>query len=285
MNRGHDNRGEQWRGAHKEIDSKRSGNPSLRRHGLAICFECEFCGRTIELTIAQHKGQSLLAWRGANGHFDKRTRCRRAGGSGVSGSAMRRSLPQMRCLQGPGNSHGLHDASTDADQIHELWSKYPGKLVGVPTGKKSGFDVLDLDSAKQPEAVPWWMSNRQRIPHTRIHQTGSGGLHVIFKHNSCRTGNNRLGQGIDVKANGGYIVWWPAFGRRVSCDAPVNEWPDWLIAKQQPKAPPIWFPAWRLQGSWAGCEVRGVASRGRPQLRCVLGILPSIRSSQCRACL
>ena len=47
-----------------EIDNKGSGNPSWRRHGLAICFECEFCGRTSELTIAQHKGQSLLAWRG-----------------------------------------------------------------------------------------------------------------------------------------------------------------------------------------------------------------------------
>ena len=128
-------------------------------------------------------------------------------------------------------------------KIRELWRKYPGRLVGVPTGKLSGLDVLDLDSAKQPEAVPWWMSNRQRIPQTRIHQTGSGGLHIIFKHNElARTGNNRLGQGIDVKAAGGYIVWWPAFGRRVSCDAPINEWPDWLIAKQQPKAPPILFP-------------------------------------------
>ena len=49
----------------KELDSRRSGNPSFRRDGVAICFECEFCGRTSELTIAQHKGQSLLAWRGA----------------------------------------------------------------------------------------------------------------------------------------------------------------------------------------------------------------------------
>jgi hypothetical protein len=151
----------------------------------------------------------------------------------------------LKCdiCKAPASPHGFQDASTDAEQIQELWSKHPGKLVGVPTGKTSGFDVLDLDSAKQPEAVPWWMSNRQRIPHTRIHQTGSGGLHIIFKHNElARTGNNRLGQGIDVKANGGYIVWWPAFGRRVSCDAPVNEWPDWLIAKQQPKAPPSSFP-------------------------------------------
>jgi hypothetical protein len=47
-----------------ETDDNGSGNPSFRRDGVAICFECELCGRTSELTIAQHKGQSLLAWRG-----------------------------------------------------------------------------------------------------------------------------------------------------------------------------------------------------------------------------
>ena len=53
----------------KELDSRCSGNPSFRRDGVAICFECEFCGRTSELTIAQHKGQSLLAWRGTEWTF------------------------------------------------------------------------------------------------------------------------------------------------------------------------------------------------------------------------
>jgi hypothetical protein len=151
----------------------------------------------------------------------------------------------LKCdvCKAPATPHGFEDASSDARQVEELWNRFPGRLVGVPTGTISGFDVLDLDSAKQPAAVPWWMSNRQRIPHTRVHQTGSGGLHLIFKHNElARTGNNRLGDGIDVKANGGYIVWWPAFGRRVPCDAPISEWPDWLIAKQQPKAPPSSFP-------------------------------------------
>ena len=42
-------------------------NPSSRRHGLAIQFECEMCGLVGELTIAQHKGSTLLAWRGEGG--------------------------------------------------------------------------------------------------------------------------------------------------------------------------------------------------------------------------
>jgi hypothetical protein len=136
-------------------------------------------------------------------------------------------------------------------------------LIGVPTGKISNVDVLDLDSAKHPEAVNWWMSNRQRIPHTRTHQTGSGGLHIFFRHNElARTGNGRLGEGIDVKANGGYVVWWPAFGRKLVCDRPISEWPDWLIAKQQPKPPRDFLPS--KPGSRAGLEpvAKFVASLG-----------------------
>jgi hypothetical protein len=38
-------------------------NPSSRRHGLVIAFACEECGCRPELTLAQHKGVSLLEWR------------------------------------------------------------------------------------------------------------------------------------------------------------------------------------------------------------------------------
>jgi hypothetical protein len=38
-------------------------NPSRRRDGLAIEFDCEYCGDGVELTIEQHKGQTFLHWR------------------------------------------------------------------------------------------------------------------------------------------------------------------------------------------------------------------------------
>jgi hypothetical protein len=117
-----------------------------------------------------------------------------------------------------------------------MWRQYPGGLIGVPTGETSDVDALDLDSAKHPEAVVLWMSNQNRIPLTRTHQSGNGGLHLLFRHHGLsRTGNGRIGPGIDVKANGGYIVWWPAYGRKLVKDLPISEWPDWLIFKQQPK--------------------------------------------------
>jgi hypothetical protein len=50
------------------VPSHGSGNPSSRRDGLAIQFWCEGCGGgksedTIELTIAQRKGMTEMAWR------------------------------------------------------------------------------------------------------------------------------------------------------------------------------------------------------------------------------
>ena len=45
------------------LPSGQTDNPSDRRQGLAIAFDCESCGEGIELTLAQHKGISVAAWR------------------------------------------------------------------------------------------------------------------------------------------------------------------------------------------------------------------------------
>jgi hypothetical protein len=52
----------------ERIDSSAAGNPSLRRDGIAVRFWCESCcpqesSDIIELTIAQHKGQTEIGWR------------------------------------------------------------------------------------------------------------------------------------------------------------------------------------------------------------------------------
>jgi hypothetical protein len=44
------------------LPSATCGNPSRRRDGLAIEFECEQCGDGLCLTITQHKGDTLVAW-------------------------------------------------------------------------------------------------------------------------------------------------------------------------------------------------------------------------------
>jgi hypothetical protein len=45
------------------VPSSQSRNPSSRRDGLAIEFNCESCDGLSELTVEQHKGSTYLNWR------------------------------------------------------------------------------------------------------------------------------------------------------------------------------------------------------------------------------
>jgi len=42
------------------VDSSQDGNPSRRRQGLRVVFECEICTSKTALSILQHKGGSYL---------------------------------------------------------------------------------------------------------------------------------------------------------------------------------------------------------------------------------
>jgi hypothetical protein len=130
-------------------------------------------------------------------------------------------------------------ASTDHEKVRQLWRDHPGGLVGVPTGKGSGFDVLDLDFGRHQESRDWWRENRHRVPRTRIHRTRSGGIHVLFQHNDivrCTAGKIRLG--VDTRSTGGYIIHWPSHGLPVISTALPAPWPDWLLAEFKPKPAP-----------------------------------------------
>lgn len=47
----------------EEVDGSGPLNPSPRRNGIVIYFECEHCDDDVVLTLAQHKGATIAAWR------------------------------------------------------------------------------------------------------------------------------------------------------------------------------------------------------------------------------
>ena len=77
--------------------------------------------------------------------------------------------------------HGFHDATTDPAQIAWLWANWPGSLIGVATGTRSGVSVLDIDP-DHPEAFLWWEDNHERLPSTRTYRTRRGGAHLWMQH-------------------------------------------------------------------------------------------------------
>jgi hypothetical protein len=90
----------------------------------------------------------------------------------------------------------------------------------------SGFDVLDVDVA----GLSWLDEVWDRLPPTRAHATRSGGRHLFFKHaDGLRNSVGRVSDGVDVRADGGFVIWWPRQGLRVLSDAEIAEWPAWLL--------------------------------------------------------
>lgn len=49
------------------VDTSMTGNPSARRQGLVIHFWCEGCRAQLQLSVAQHKGQTLINFDVAEG--------------------------------------------------------------------------------------------------------------------------------------------------------------------------------------------------------------------------
>src|SRR6266487_2410651 len=129
--------------------------------------------------------------------------------------ALKLGMPCFPCKENkaPAPHRGFYAATKDPAELQRLWKQFPGPLIGVPTGTVSGLDVLDIDSSKHNEAVCWWMSNRLLIPGTRAHRTRSGGMHLLFRHDArAKQSASRIAPGVDVRAEGGYIIWWPAAG-------------------------------------------------------------------------
>jgi hypothetical protein len=130
-------------------------------------------------------------------------------------------LPIFPCnlTKEPLSVHGFKSARRGAK-----WQGWP--LVGFPTGAASGIDVLDID----PTGVKWFGANFDALPQTRAHETQRG-LHLLFKHApGLRCSTSKVADGVDVRADGGYAIWWPATGRPIE-DWPICEMPDWLVAE------------------------------------------------------
>ena len=149
----------------------------------------------------------------------------------------RRGLPVFPCLpdKSPAVRGGFKSATTDRLQIKQ-W-RWDGLLIGLRTGMQSGIAVLDVDTARHPEAEEWLQTNKRRLPVTRSHLTRSGGLHLLFRANeSVRINASLIAPGIDVRGEGGYIIWWPAHRCPVLDFLPLAElpdWPDWLVVDRR----------------------------------------------------
>src|ERR1700731_1169986 len=103
---------------------------------------------------------------------------------------------------------GYLDATRDLAQIAKWWAECPQANIGIATGAPSGFFVLDVDPRHEGDKTLDALIQRHGpLPDTLVSLTGGGGRHFLFRH-VAGIGNSasRLGAGLDVRGDGGYIV-------------------------------------------------------------------------------
>lgn len=135
------------------------------------------------------------------------------------------SGPKFPCTttKRPASGNGFYSAQPNVDD--SAW-----ELVGIPTGAISGFDVVDVDV----EGMDWLSANAHKLPLTRVQVTRSGGRHLFFRHvEGMRCSAGRIAAGVDVRADGGYVIDWSREGYATEIRE-IAEWPEWLSELAMP---------------------------------------------------
>jgi putative DNA primase/helicase len=107
----------------------------------------------------------------------------------------------------PMTYNGHLAATTDETTIRSWWASTPDANVAIATG--GALLVIDVDPRHDGDATLAALEHAHgELPSTPEVLTGGGGRHVYFRHPgvTVRVGANVLGRGVDVKAEGGYVV-------------------------------------------------------------------------------
>ena len=162
---------------------------------------------------------------------------------------------------------GLHAATADPEVVERWWARWPTANVGIRTGLESGLVVLDIDPRHGGTRTIKTLLDRhgdlRAVPRVR---TGSGGWHLYFAHPGTvvRNSAGRLGPGLDVRGDGGYVIAPPSrhasgHSYRWEIDpATLPPLPDWLRettnhdqTRSSPPRPPNAVAASPSPSGWA----------------------------------
>jgi len=119
------------------------------------------------------------------------------------------------------------NATYNSDKIKELW-KNINYNIGILTGKDGGnLVVIDCDVKDDINGISnfdnYIKDKNITLPNTLTATTGRGGKHYYFrsKSSNIKSGTNIFDKGIDIRANGGFIIAPPSLhpnGNRYSWD-------------------------------------------------------------------
>ena len=130
---------------------------------------------------------------------------------------------------------GFKIATTDTDRVEFLFTdpRVAKRItgVGVPTGKRTGMTVVDVDCGKgkahAESAAEWLDSNRTLLHGSTVVRTASSGLQYYCKFNpEVRNTAHLWALGVDARSEGGFVVVPPFMGYKYERITDPDFWPE-----------------------------------------------------------
>lgn len=161
------------------------------------------------------------------------------------GSALglaRRGLHVFPCLprdKRPATEHGCKDATVDREIIRQWWRSEPRYNVAVATGAVSKIFAIDVDGLDAECELRRLEAEHGELPPT-VEAITARGRHLYFwmPDAPLRNSAGKIAPGIDVRADGGYVLTPPsihpsgrAYAWSVDCAKAFAAPPLWLLAK------------------------------------------------------
>ena len=115
-------------------------------------------------------------------------------------------FPCQPCGKEPLTKHGFKDATRNEVQIRRWWTISPDANIGLPPGEQNGILVVDLDGEKGETRLAELERQIGELPPTPESATGKG-RHLFFElPEGCGPVPSSAGDGLDVRAEGGYVI-------------------------------------------------------------------------------
>ncbi|OGS32965.1 MAG: hypothetical protein A2218_10285 [Elusimicrobia bacterium RIFOXYA2_FULL_53_38] len=105
----------------------------------------------------------------------------------------------------PLTKNGFKDATKSVFLVKKWWTDNPEANIGIATGEISGIVVVDVDVKKEAKGLESFQT-LEGMGTTLTATTPSGGWHFYYTAKGPLRCRNGLLSGIDIKADGGYVV-------------------------------------------------------------------------------
>jgi hypothetical protein len=148
----------------------------------------------------------------------------------------------------PATRRGFYEATSNTATLRRWFTGARPYNIGIRTGVPSGVFVLDVDGEQGVSSLAELVERYGLLPSTLVSTTGKGRHYWFIARDRVPCSVGKIAPGIDIRADGGYVVAPPSIHPNGAIyhwvsDKPPSDAPDWVLksARQRSECvgPPI----------------------------------------------